>query len=284
MIAIFRLLEDEQFQSASGWPDSKDQAYRRKTQARIKARLKKLSGTVEDDDEKKATLEWLLLELGQPASGKEDDQCERAATFLTQFREEILPQLIGMHRRLCDLEQKENALTLGAVIDMVTPLQFTPDLWRKVREQIAARRPLVRGAAAGIVTAETVATRIDASEKPGSVKLTKGSAGGLTSPHLMLSTSFKPDVGPLGNPGSELEGFVRELYAATHSDISLAFDRMVDQLRGEYKTHKAIHGRSPFVLVSMPGKPEDQEAWLRVLAEVKNRLEHVILIEISDSE
>ena len=196
---------------ASGWPDSKDQAYRRKTQARIKARLKKLSGTVEDDDEKKATLEWLLLELGQPASGKEDDQCERAATFLTQFREEILPQLIGMHRRLCDLEQKENALTLGAVIDMVTPLQFTPDLWRKVREQIAARRPLVRGAAAGIVTAETVATRIDASEKPGSVKLTKGSAGGLTSPHLMLSTSFKPDVGPLGNPGSELEGFVRAL-------------------------------------------------------------------------
>jgi hypothetical protein len=282
--AICRLLGKPKFQEAIGWPDSKDEAYRRKTQAGIKARLKKLDGQVEDDYEKRSILDWLLQKLGRSVPSMPDDnKWEVAATFLTQPREETLPQLIEMHLRLCELDQKENASTLGAVIDMVTPLQFPPDLWRKVREQIAARRPLVRGAAAGIVTAETVATRIDASEKPGSVKLTKGSAGGLTSPHLMLLTSFKPDVGPLGNPGSELERFVRELYAATHSDISLAFDRMVDQLRGEYKTHKAIHGRSPFVLVSMPGKPEDQEAWLRVLAEVKKRLEHVILIEISDS-
>src|SRR5208282_6437332 len=63
-IAIFRLLEDEQFQIAIGWPDSKDEAYRRKTQAGIKARLKKLSGQVEDDYEDRTILDWLLQKLG----------------------------------------------------------------------------------------------------------------------------------------------------------------------------------------------------------------------------
>jgi hypothetical protein len=282
--AICRLLGCPKFLEAIGWRDSRDEAYRRKTEAGIKARLKKLSGQVEDDYEDRTILDWLLQKLGLSVPRMPDDnKWEVAATFLTQPREETLPQLIEMHLRLCDLNQKENASTLGAVIDMVTPLQFPPDLWRKVREQIAAGGPLVRGAAAGIVTAETVATRIDASEKPGSVKLTKGSAGGLTSPHLMLPTSFKPDEGPLGNPGSELERFVRELYASTRSDISLSFDLMVYQLRGDYKAHKGIHHRSPFVLVSMPRRPEDQEAWLRVLAEVKKWLEHVILIELSDS-
>ncbi len=42
-------------------------------------------------------------------------------------------------------------------------------------------------------------------------------------------------------------------------------------------------GRSPFVLVTMPQRPEDEKAWLRVLAEVKEQVEHVIFIEISVS-
>ena len=115
------------------------------------------------------------------------------------------------------------------------------------------------------------------------LQLTAGPEGRLTSPHQVNRSAYRPDEAPLSDPGLALARLVTELYAFTHGDRSLPLDRMIDQLRGEFKTHKAIHGRSPFVLVSMPGKPEDQEAWLRVLAEVKKRLEHVILIEISDS-
>jgi hypothetical protein len=164
---------------------------------------------------------------------------------------------------------------------MVTPLQIPSCLWCKVRNQIAAGGPLIREAAAGIFTAETVATRIDGTEKPTTLKLTVGPDGNLTSPHLMRRTAYNPDVAPLGEPGSMLERFVTEIYATTRSETSLPFELMVDELHGEFEAHKTIHGRSPFVLVSMPQKLEDQDAWLRVLAEVKKQLEHVILIELS---
>ena len=282
--AICRLLGCPKFLEAIGWRDSRDEACRQKIQASVKAKLRKLSGTVEDDDEEKASLEWLLLKLGLSASGTRDDQCERAATFLTQTRAETLPRLIEMHLRLCSLNQKPNASTLGAVIDMITPLQLPSDLWRKVREQIAAGGPLVREAAAGIVTAETVATRIDGFERPGPVKLTKGPAGGLTSPHQKLPTSFKPDEGPLPEPESEVERFVKELYTDAHGEMSLSHQGMVEQLHSEYETYRRIHGRSPFVLVTMPERrTEDQEAWLRVLEKVKWLLVHVILIELCDT-
>ena len=115
-----------------------DAAYREKIQAGIKAKLKKLSDKhVEIDDELLPALDWLLQELGLSVQGTPDFKCERTATFLIRPKEEILPLLISMHAKLCELNAKEIALALGAVIDMVTPLQIPSHLCGRVREQVA---------------------------------------------------------------------------------------------------------------------------------------------------
>jgi len=98
----------------------------------------------------------------------------------------------------------------------------------------------------------------------------------------MLPNTYRPGGRTLGKEGSARERFVRELYTQEHSETTLPLSTMEDRLLGEYRAHKLIHGgRSPFVLVTMPQRSEDQEAWLRVLAEVKERVKHVIFIEIS---
>ena len=94
----------------------------------------------------------------------------------------------------------------GAVIDTITPLQIPPDLWRKVREQMTAGGTVICGAAAGIVTAETVAARIDGLEEPGPVKLSRKTDGDLTSPHSMLLKTYHPGKRFLSNQGSAPSG------------------------------------------------------------------------------
>ena len=88
---------------------------------------------------------------------------------------------------------------------MITPLQIPPDLWRKIREQMTASVTVIRGGA-GIVTAETVAARIDGLEEPGPVKLSRKTDGDLTSPHRMLPKTYHPGRRFLSNQGSAQSG------------------------------------------------------------------------------
>ena len=184
--------------------DIRDEAYRKTIETSIEARLRALSNTpVDDGIVKRTSIQWLLKKLGLPLEEDGSSETARAASALVQpNKEELLPLLIGMHAKLCNLRRKEDALVLGEVIDMITPLQIPPDLWRKIREQMTASVTVIRGGAAGIVTAETVAARIDGLEEPGPVKLSRKTDGDLTSPHRMLPKTYHPGRRFLSNQGS----------------------------------------------------------------------------------
>ncbi len=203
VIAICRLLENQLFRNAIGF-DDRDEAYRRTIETSIEARLRALSSfPVEDGSASRPPIQWLLKKLGLPLEEAGSSETERAASALVQPNKEgLLPLLIGMHEKLCHLHRKEDAPVLGAVIDMITPLQIPPDLWQKIREQKTEGRTVICGGAAGIVTAETVAARIDGLEEPGPVKLSRKTDGDLTSPHSMLPKTYHPVKRFLSNPGS----------------------------------------------------------------------------------
>ena len=190
--------------NAIGFDDIRDEAYRKTIETSIEARLRALSNTpVDDGIVKRTPIQWLLKKLGLPLEEDGSSETARAASALVQpNKEELLPLLIGMHAKLCNLRRKEDALVLGEVIDMITPLQIPPDLWRKIREQMTAGGTVIRGGAAGIVTAETVAARIDGLEEPGPGKLSRKTDGDLTSPHRMLPKTYHPGRRFLSNQGA----------------------------------------------------------------------------------
>ena len=129
---------------------------------------------MDDGIVKRTPIQWLLKKLGLPLEEDGSSETARAASALVQpNKEELLPLLIGMHAKLCNLP--EGGCTgpgRGDRHDHPAP-DPSGSVAEESRAGPTAGGTVIRGGAAGIVTAETVAARIDGLEEPGPGKLSE---------------------------------------------------------------------------------------------------------------
>jgi hypothetical protein len=110
-------------------------------------------------------------------------------------------------------------------------------------------------------------------------------AGAPTASHRIKI--FPSQRTPLDWPKQDVGTFVKELYQGSNlswGDSSavgtLPVEEMILTLRGFYGEWKHIHDRKPYVVIEMPQAAADRAHCLKVLEKVKNRVEHIIFMEL----
>ena len=286
-IAIFRLLEDGRFREAIHWSDRIDLEARSEIKAEIKERLTAIANEKIKPGRRETTiLPYLREVLGPEAShcGSEDDLAE----YLLEPREATLDSLVAVHKELCEEDKQKEALVLGEIADLITPLQMPRELWDSVIDQIRRSRPLIENAAPGLVSAEVIAARIDATSQklPTPLGVSGGDDDQINYTHMIQKreTSYFP----LKRPGTTKNSFVGDLYASQFGtdpggELMSAEDKL-GRLEGDCRSWRNIYKRSRYIVVQMPsptGKEQvERDHWMDVLDDVKQKLEHVLLIEL----
>lgn len=267
--------------------DEHDAKRRSELKLKLKKKLKTLSKEViRDDDEDKPILEYLHETLRCDFPLGQGDIEDRLADFLTEYRTFTLSGLDKAYSRICGKEQKAIASRISEIIDLVTPLQIPQDLWVRIGEQIKQRKAVLERAAPGVVFAEAIAARCDG--KPWRVEL---ELQGMKMPNRIGELLKPPDA--LGAPDGLLHALLMDIYKSAGLDIggieevaTMGTETLKARLRGFFGDWASSHDdRLPYVVVKMPEDPDDRARWMRVLEQVKEGLEHLILIELcSDPE
>jgi hypothetical protein len=61
--------------------------------------------------------------------------------------------------------------------------------------------------------------------------------------------------------------------------VSLEIDGMLAHLKGFFGRHQSTYKRPLYMVVKLPDRASDRQAWLRDLERFKNAVTHVIIIE-----
>ena len=267
VVAIFRLLEDEGF-CKHCWSDRIDLEARSEIKAEIKERLAAIANEKIKPGRRETTILPYLREVLGPGTGQCGSEDE-LAEYLLEPRETTLDTLVAVHKELCEKDKHEQALPLGEIIDLITPLQMPRELWDSVNDQIRRSRPLIENAAPGLVSAEVIAARIDATSQGLATPL--GVSGGdddhINYTHMIQERSTT--YFPLKRPGTTMHSFVGDLYASQFGtdpggELMSPEDKLA-RLRGDCRSWRNIHKRSRYIVVQLPSPTREEQLGARPL-------------------
>jgi hypothetical protein len=248
---------------------------------RLEEKLRRLSVEwIRDEDELVPFLEFLRRILQCPSAIGADGLERPLADFLMEYHDETLSRLDQALESSCGQDHSVGARALIEIIDMVTPFQIPRDLLDWVLMQRG--QPVFQRAAPGVVCAEVVAARLDG--QPTRFNLERG---GVRIPNRIGETLNR---GALDAPDGALHVFLRDLYLSANLDLgrpdeaqSLSALVLTARLRGFFAKWKSkTRGRSPYVVVKLPEEGNDRAHWMRVLAQVKQGVEHLLFLELFD--
>jgi hypothetical protein len=243
-----------------------------KVRSKLERILTSLEGkTIEYHGNPVPVLEYLAREIGGGSPSKPANPVDHLAVLLSSGGRQIRRSLRESVKLSSQQDRKEVATRISEIVGLVFPLQIPPDLWARVRCDGQTRARL--GKAAGLITAEAVAAR----EAGAPMSIEKGLDGKLSAPSLRGQPPLLGTPGALSGP---YHPFVKDLWEATGFD-GLAPDvaQMLSQLRGFYKSWEEDHDRPPYIFVELPAQCDDRAAWVRALAEFREKVDYVLILE-----
>jgi hypothetical protein len=253
--------------------------------AMLTERFRALDGkAIETTGRETPILEYLGARLGCDPPVERTDWAGALVEHVSSFNPDTLSQLIGAQEHVARQGSKKNVDLLGEIIALVTPLHMPVGIWSRVSDQLRENQAVVGDAAAGPLSAEAVAARV--SGMP--MRVDQGADGSVRPFHLFRQPDLQRAPRPSadlehapGAPQRRYESLVRDFYEAIGvRGMKLDLDGMLAYLRGYFQRFESIHKRPLYIVMNLPRRKADRQAWMRDLAKFKEAVSHVVMIEL----
>ena len=255
-----------------------------KRRAMLTERFQGLEGNaIETTGRETPILEYLAARLEYKPSLEPPEWAGGLAELVSSFNPDTLFRLIGAQEEVARQGNKKNVALLGEIITLVTPLHMPVGIWSRVSDQLKENQAVVGDAAAGPLSAEAVAARLAGMP----MRVGKGADGSVSPFHLFRQTDMQrtsrvsADVEHApGAPQRRYETLVRDFYEATGVSMKRDLKGMLDHLTGYFQGYESMYKRPLYIVMNLPSRKADRQAWMRDLAKFKEAVKHVIMIEL----
>jgi hypothetical protein len=255
-----------------------------KLRAQIRNKLGELSREkMRIDGDEQPTVDLLCKVLDRPLSAGQQRAEDWLAGYLAAYHELALPVLNRIFELSRDQAARSVASRISELIDLVTPMQIPPEVWKSVQEQVAQNPAVLQRAATGLICAEAVAARVGGSP----MRVGAGTGPGRKLKLPSFAGQFSAENLPLGPPEGSFAAVVKDLYLGRSLGMGGAAgpdatspEKMLKDLAKSLRFSKLQHERVPYVVVKLPEGLDNRKHWIDVLAAVKREVNDVMFIEL----